>query len=391
MQNSSRSEVDPFIVMDVMEAARRAEAAGRHIIHMEVGQPGTAAPLPARRAVAAQLDQDAMGYTVALGLPELRRAIAGLYARWYGVDLDPARVVVTSGSSAAFLLAFTTYFDAGARVGVAEPGYPSYRQILKALSLAPVGLPTQPETGHRMTAEALAQADIAGAIIASPNNPTGTMLDRDGLGALIAACRDRDRVFISDEIYHGLHYGDRAVSALEISDDVCVINSFSKYFSMTGWRIGWLVVPEAQVRVVERLAQNMFICAPHVAQIAALGALGDAARPELEANRAVYAANRQLVIDGLRAAGLDAFAPPDGAFYVYVDTGALSSDSRTLAADILEKAGVAVTPGLDFDPVRGHGTLRLSYARATEDIAEGMTRLTNYFAAAGPNPLLTGS
>lgn len=299
MQNSSRSEVDPFIVMDVMEAARRAEAAGRHIIHMEVGQPGTAAPLPARRAVAAQLDQDAMGYTVALGLPELRRAIAGLYARWYGVDLDPARVVVTSGSSAAFLLAFTTYFDAGARVGVAEPGYPSYRQILKALSLAPVGLPTQPETGHRMTAEALAQADIAGAIIASPNNPTGTMLDRDGLGALIAACRDRDRVFISDEIYHGLHYGDRAVSALEISDDVCVINSFSKYFSMTGWRIGWLVVPEAQVRVVERLAQNMFICAPHVAQIAALGALGDAARPELEANRAVYAANRQLVIDGL--------------------------------------------------------------------------------------------
>lgn len=391
MQNSSRSEVDPFIVMDVMEAARRAEAAGRHIIHMEVGQPGTAAPLPARRAVAAQLDEDAMGYTVALGLPELRRAIAGLYARWYGVDLDPARVVVTSGSSAAFLLAFTTYFDAGARVGVAEPGYPSYRQILKALSLRPVGLPTQPETGHRMTAEAMAQADIAGAIIASPNNPTGTMLDRDGLGALIAACRDRDRVFISDEIYHGLHYGDRAVSALEISDDVCVINSFSKYFSMTGWRIGWMVVPEAQVRVVERLAQNMFICAPHVAQIAALGALGDAARPELEANRAVYAANRQLVIDGLRAAGLDAFAPPDGAFYVYVDTGALSSDSRTLAADILEKAGVAVTPGLDFDPVRGHGTLRLSYARATEDIAEGMTRLTNYFAAAGPNPLLTGS
>ncbi|MDD9716010.1 aminotransferase class I/II-fold pyridoxal phosphate-dependent enzyme [Dinoroseobacter sp. PD6] len=391
MQNSSRSEVDPFIVMDVMEAARRAEAAGRHIIHMEVGQPGTAAPLPARRAVAAQLDEDAMGYTVALGLPELRRAIAGLYARWYGVDLDPARVVVTSGSSAAFLLAFTTYFDAGDRVGVAEPGYPSYRQILKALSLTPVGLPTQPETGHRMTAEALAQADIAGAIIASPNNPTGTMLDRDGLGALIAACRDRDRVFISDEIYHGLHYGDQAVSALEISDDVCVINSFSKYFSMTGWRIGWMVVPEAQVRVVERLAQNMFICAPHVAQIAALGALGDAAWPELEANRAVYAANRQLVIDGLRAAGLDAFAPPDGAFYVYVDTGALASDSRALAADILEKAGVAVTPGLDFDPVRGHGTLRLSYARATEDIAEGMTRLTNYFAAAGPNPLLNGS
>jgi aspartate/methionine/tyrosine aminotransferase len=217
------------------------------------------------------------------------------------------------------------------------------------------------------------------------------MLDRAGLGGLIAACQDRGRTFISDEIYHGLHYGDRAVSALEISDDVCVINSFSKYFSMTGWRIGWMVVPEAQVRVAERLAQNMFICAPHVAQIAALGALGGDAAPELEANRDVYAANRALVIDGLRAAGLAAFAPPDGAFYVYVDTTALSDDSRALAADILDRARVAVTPGLDFDPVRGHGTLRLSYARATADIAEGMARLGTYFAAAGQKPRLSGS
>lgn len=310
MQNSTRSQVDPFIVMDVMEAARQAEAAGRSVIHMEVGQPGTPAPAPARAGLAASLD-DPLGYTVALGLPELRREIAGLYRRWYGVDLDPGRVIVTAGSSAAFLLTFTALFDAGARVGVCEPGYPSYRQILKALSLRPVGLPTASADGHRLSPGALASADIAGAIVASPNNPTGTMLGRDDLGALIAACTGKRRAFISDEIYHGLHYGNRAVSALELSDDVYVINSFSKYFSMTGWRIGWMVVPEAHVRVIERLAQNMFICAPHAAQVAALGALSSDAEVELEANRAVYAANRQIVIegaaeggpDGLRAAG----------------------------------------------------------------------------------------
>lgn len=380
MQNSTRSQVDPFIVMDVMEAARQAEAAGRSIIHMEVGQPGTPAPAPARAALATALDSDALGYTVALGLPELRAGIADLYGRWYDVDLDPGRVVVTAGSSAAFLLAFTALFDAGDRVGVAEPGYPSYRQILKALSLTPVGLPTAAEAGHRLMPDALANADIAGAIVASPNNPTGTMLDRADLGGLISACQSQGRAFISDEIYHGLHYGDRAVSALELSDDVCVINSFSKYFSMTGWRIGWMVVPDAQVRVIERLAQNMFICAPHAAQIAALGALTPEAEAELEANRDVYAVNRERVIDGLREAGLTAFAPPDGAFYVYVDTSAVAADSRALAADILARVGVAVTPGLDFDPVRGHESLRLSYARASADNTEGMARLTDYFA-----------
>lgn len=391
MKNSTRSEVDPFIVMDVMEAARQAEAQGAHVIHMEVGQPGTAAPLPARQALAAHLDQDALGYTVALGLPELRFGIADLYRRWYGVNLDPARVVVTSGSSAAFLLAFTAFFDAGARVGVAEPGYPSYRQILKALSLQPVGISTDPDTGHRMKPQALAQAEIEGAIIASPNNPTGTMLDRTDLGALIDVCQERDRTFISDEIYHGLHYGARAVSALELSDEVCVINSFSKYFSMTGWRVGWMVVPDRFVRVVERLAQNMFICAPHAAQIAALGALQDDARAELEANRDAYAQNRETVVAGLRAMGLETFAPPDGAFYVYVDTSAISDDSLALARDILHRAKVAVTPGLDFDPVRGHGALRLSYARAPEDIAEGMARLAAYFDATGFTRRLSGS
>ncbi|WP_424973702.1 pyridoxal phosphate-dependent aminotransferase [Dinoroseobacter sp. S124A] len=391
MQNSTRADVDPFIVMDVMEAARRAEAAGRDIIHMEVGQPGTAAPAPARQAVAAALEQDALGYTVALGLPELRAAIAQLYGRWYDVDLAPDRVIVTAGSSAAFLLAFTALFDAGDRVGVAEPGYPSYRQILKALSLTPVGLPTHAEQGHRLPPAALAEADIRGAIVASPNNPTGTMLDHAELGGLIEACQSRGRSFISDEIYHGLHYGARAVSALEISEDVCVINSFSKYFSMTGWRIGWMVVPEPQVRVIERLAQNMFICAPHAAQVAALGALQPEAEAELEANRAVYAANRKLVIDGLTAAGLTAFAPPDGAFYVYADVAHLSADSRALAAEILAEAGVALTPGLDFDPHRGHRTIRLSYARATGDIAEGMARLARFFASRAVSAPMNGS
>jgi len=376
MHLSKRSEVDPFIVMDVMEAARKAEAAGRRIIHMEVGQPGTGAPQAARDAVSGALDTDPMGYTVSLGLPALRDGIAALYGRWYDVDLDPARVIVTAGSSGAFLLAFTALFDAGDKVGVSEPGYPSYRSILKALSLQPVGIPTDPADGYRLRADALAAADLSGAIVASPNNPTGTMLGRDDLASLMQASRGRS--FISDEIYHGLHYGARAVSALEISDDVYVINSFSKYFSMTGWRIGWMVVPETHVRAIERLAQNMFICAPHAAQVAALGALR--ADNELEGHRATYAQNRRLLVDGLRAAGIDRLAPADGAFYVYADVSEFTTDSHAFCAEMLEHAGVAATPGLDFDPVRGHETVRFSYARSSSDIAEGVRRLATFIA-----------
>lgn len=379
MKNSRRSAVDPFIVMDVMERARRAEAAGRHIIHMEVGQPGTPAPAMARARVAAMLDADPMGYTVALGLPELREGIAALYARWYGVALDPARVIVTAGSSAAFLLTFAALFDAGGRVGVTEPGYPSYRQILKAQDLVPVGIPVGDETRWQPTPELLAEAGpLDGLMVASPANPTGTMIGRDRLAALIAACADRGTAFISDEIYHGLHYGDRAVSALEISDDVVVINSFSKYFSMTGWRLGWMVVPENMVRTVERLAQNMFICAPHVSQVAALGALE--ASQELEANRAVYARNRAILLAALSDAGVTRAAPADGAFYIYADVGDLTQDSLAFAGRLLDEAGVAVTPGLDFDPLRGRGTLRFSYARSTADIEEGARRLKAFFA-----------
>ena len=378
MLSSSRADVDPFIVMDVMEAARRAEAAGRHIIHMEVGQPSTPAPSGARAALARAMQTDALGYTVALGLPELRRGIADLYRRWYGLTLDPGRVVVTAGSSAAFLLAFTALFDAGDRVGLGEPGYPSYRQILRALSLTPVGIPTRPEDRFQPRPADL-PPDIAGLIVASPANPSGTMLDRAALAGLIGAAADRKIAFVSDEIYHGLHYGDRAVSALEISDDVYVINSFSKYFSMTGWRIGWMVVPKDHIRTIERLAQNMFICPPHASQIAALAALDCV--DETEANRAVYAENRALMLDGLPRAGFTRIAPPDGAFYIYADVSDFTDDSRAFAAEILDKAGVAVTPGLDFDPRRGARTLRFSYARSSTDIREGLARLRAFMSA----------
>ncbi|SFK56411.1 pyridoxal phosphate-dependent aminotransferase [Shimia haliotis] len=378
MRNSRRGAVDPFIVMDVMEAARQAEADGRRIVHMEVGQPGTAAPKGAQAALAEAMGDDALGYTVALGLPALRARIAQLYGDWYGVDLDPARVVVTSGSSGAFLLAFTALFDAGDRVAIGAPGYPSYRQILKALSLQPIDVPSVPENRLQPVPDDLQAMGFEGLMVASPANPTGTMLDRSAMGALIDLCREKNAAFISDEIYHGIEYEAKAVTALELTDDCYVINSFSKYFSMTGWRVGWMVVPQDHVRKVERLAQNMFICAPHASQVAALAAME--CHEELEANMAVYRANRQLMIEGLPKAGFDKFAPPDGAFYFYVDVSDYTDDSRAFARWILDEAGVAVTPGLDFDPVRGATTLRFSYARATEDIAEGLARLGTFMS-----------
>ena len=378
MRRSSRGAVDPFIVMDVVEAARQMEASGRRVIHMEVGQPGFAAPAGARAAVVRALEGGTLGYTTSLGLPELRAGIARLYQRWYGVDLDPARVVVTSGSSGAFLLAFSALFDAGDRVGLGEPGYPSYRQILRAVSLVPVGVAAGPQNRLQPVPGDLVAQDLQGLIVASPGNPSGTMLDRAALAALMDHCAARDIAFISDEIYHGLHYGPRATSALEISDRAYVINSFSKYFAMTGWRVGWMVVPEDHIRTVERLAQNMFICAPHVGQVAALAALDCA--DEAEANRVVYGKNRDLLRAGLLAAGFTRIAPPDGAFYLYADVSDLTTDSRGFAAEILLRAGVAVTPGLDFDPRRGHQTLRFSYAAATADIEEGIARLQRFRA-----------
>ena len=381
MRNSRRAEVDPFIVMDVMEAARQAEAAGRHIIHMEVGQPGTAAPRGAQEALSLAMRSDALGYTVALGLPGLRARIARLYDEWYGVDLDPNRVIVTPGSSGAFLLAFTALFEAGDRVAIGAPGYPSYRQILKALSLEPVDLPTSEANRLQPVPADFATMDVQGLMVASPANPTGTMLDRTALGALYEATAAQGAAFISDEIYHGIEYEAKAVSALEITDDAYVINSFSKYFSMTGWRVGWMVVPEDHVRLIERLAQNMFICPPHASQVAALAAMD--CHDELQANMDVYRKNRAMMIEGLPKAGFGHFAPPDGAFYVYVDVSKYTQDSRAFARELLDEAGVAVTPGLDFDPERGHTSLRFSYARSSADIAEGLERLRCFMQARG--------
>ncbi|MEQ3626730.1 MAG: aminotransferase class I/II-fold pyridoxal phosphate-dependent enzyme [Celeribacter sp.] len=376
MRSSRRSEVDPFIVMDVMEQARRAEAAGRDIVHMEVGQPGTPAPAGARAALAEAMQGGAaMGYTVALGLPELRARIARLYRDWYGIDLNPDRVIVTPGSSGAFLLAFTRLFEAGERVGLGLPGYPSYRQILKALSLEPVGIESRMANRLQPVPEDL-PTDLAGLIVASPGNPSGTMLNREALAALIEDCAANGTAFVSDEIYHGIQYEGRAVSALEISDDLVVINSFSKYFSMTGWRIGWMVVPEAEIRPYERLAQNLFICPSHASQLAALAAME--CDTELQANLAVYTENRRLMLEGLPQAGFSRIAPPDGAFYVYADVSEITHDSLAFAREVLEQTGVAVTPGLDFDPGRGAGTLRFSYATSTPRIAEGLDRLRGF-------------
>lgn len=380
MRLSRRSEVDPFIVMDVMDSAARAEAGGHHIIHMEIGQPGTPAPAGARRAVAEAMEKGALGYTVALGLPDLRERIAARYARRHGVDLPADRVVVTAGASGAFLLAFTALFDAGDRVALGAPGYPSYRQILSALSLTPVDIETRMLDRYQPVPDTLPD-NIQGLIVASPANPSGTMLDKPSLSALVDAARAKGAAFVSDEIYHGLEYDRPAVSVLEITDDAYVVNSFSKYYSMTGWRVGWMVVPQDHVRTIERLAQNMFICPPHASQIAALAALE--CDDELQANVDVYRANRQVMLDGLAAAGFDRIAPPDGAFFIYADVSAFTDDSRAFAAEILAEAGVAVTPGLDFDKARGHRTLRFSYARSAADIEEGVARLTRFMKTKG--------
>ena len=378
MRLSRRGAVDPFIVMDVMEKARQAEAAGRRIIHMEVGQPGTAAPEGARAALAEAMAREPLGYTVALGLPALRARIARMYGERHGVDLNPERVVVTPGSSGAFILSFTALFDTGAKVGIGAPGYPSYRQILRALDLAPIDIPAREEAKFQLQPYDLEGYSLDGLLMASPSNPTGTMLSKPELAALMGWAREKGAAFISDEIYHGIEYEAKAVTALEVGDDCLVINSFSKYYSMTGWRVGWMVVPEDHIRAVERIAQNMFICPPHAAQVAALAAMD--CDDELQANLAVYAENRRLMLEGLPKAGFTRIAPPDGAFYVYADVSDLTEDSLSFAAEILEKAGVAVTPGLDFDPERGGRTLRFSYARATADIEEGVSRLTAFMA-----------
>ncbi|TXL74291.1 aminotransferase class I/II-fold pyridoxal phosphate-dependent enzyme [Vineibacter terrae] len=376
---SKRAEiVPPFIVMDVISAANEMEARGEKVIHCEVGQPSTSAPKGALAAAHAALDRDRIGYVEALGIPPLRERIARHYAQWYGVTLDPQRVVVTTGSSAAFLMAFLAAFDPGARVAMAAPGYPPYRNILAALGMVPVDIVTTEAERYQPTVPALAATGggLAGLIVASPSNPTGTMVSRDEMAALSATCCERGMRLISDEIYHGLTFEERGVSALEVTDDAIVINSFSKYFSMTGWRIGWMVVPPALVRPIERLTQNLLISTPTLSQFAALAAFD--CTEELEAHVRRYRVNRDLLLAGLPKAGFDHLTRPTGAFYLYADVAHLTNDSVDFCRRMLREAGVAATPGVDFDPQRGHRTLRFSFAGSTADMEEAVRRLTHW-------------
>ena len=376
MRKSNRGNVDPFIVMDVMENARKAEEKGEDIVHMEVGQPGTPAPIEAQRQLIEKMKNDSMGYTVALGIPELRKRISQLYGDWYNLDLNPDRIIITSGSSAGFILSFSSLFDAKDRVGICSPGYPSYRQILKAQDLETVLIETKFENNFQPFSSDLKGLNLSGVLIASPANPTGSMLNYNQLESLILSSLEQNISFISDEIYHGIEYEKKATTALQITNQCYVINSFSKYFSMTGWRVGWMVVPEDHIRQIERLAQNMFICAPHASQIAALHALD--CEDELKNNLDVYKENRKLMIKGLKDSGFSKISSPDGAFYIYADVSKFCNDSLEFANRVLKEAKVAITPGLDFDSKRGNSTIRFSYARSTEDIIKGLEKLNTF-------------
>jgi len=374
---SSRSNVPPFIVMDVMSAAARIEAQGGRVIHMEVGQPAAPAPATAIAAAKRALERGQIGYTEALGIPSLRTRIARHYGEVYDLDLDPARVVVTTGSSAGFILAFLTLFEPGARVAIASPGYPPYRHILTALGCEPVAIEISQDTRWALTVEALLETHrrtpLDGVLVASPANPTGTMLRGDALRDLIAAAETAGIRVISDEIYHGLDYAFPAETAVRFSENALVINSFSKYFCMTGWRIGWIVAPAALVRPIERLQQNLAISVPTLSQVAAEAAFDG--RAEMEAVKHGYEENRRILIEGLPRAGLDKFLPVDGAFYLYADVSRFSDDSLDFAKRMLEEAGVAATPGVDFDPAHGKNFIRFCYAGSAAEMKEAVQRI----------------
>lgn len=377
---SRRSDVPPFMVMDVMAAAARIEAAGGHVVHMEVGQPAAGAPRTAIAAAHAALQAGRIDYTSALGIPSLRERIARHYRDAHGCDLSPERIVVTTGSSGGFILAFLSMFEPGDRVAVTVPGYPPYRHILTALGCEPVLIETTNETRHALTGEALLaahrKAPLKGVLVGSPANPTGTMMSREALASLIEAAEDAGIRFISDEIYHGLDYAFPAVTAAALSEQALVINSFSKYFCMTGWRVGWMVVPEILVRPIERLQQNLSISVPSLSQIAAEAAFDGAA--EMEDIKHGYQENRRILIEGLPKAGLSKFLPADGAFYLYADVSDFTADSFEFAKRMLEQARVAATPGLDFDPIHGRSFVRFSYARSPEEMREAVDRIAEW-------------
>jgi aspartate/methionine/tyrosine aminotransferase len=373
----------PFMVMDVIAAANARQASlppgAPGVIRMEVGQPGTGAPAGAVAAAQAALRSGhALGYTEAFGLPSLRARIAAHVRDWYGTDLPASRIAVTTGASGAFPLAFLAAFDPGDRVALAAPFYPPYVNILVALGLEPVIVETGPQTRYQPTPALLDALDPPpdGLIVASPCNPAGTMLAPEELQALAAWCDARGVRLVSDEIYHGLHYARPIASAASFSDTAIVINSFSKYFSMTGWRVGWMVLPPDLVRPVECLAQNLFISAPHISQVAAEAAFGCTA--ELEANVAAYRRSRDVLLAALPAAGFPSIAAADGAFYIYADLAGRTNDSVAFCARMLEEAGIAASAGVDFDRTRGHRTMRLSYCGSEADMRAAAERLTRW-------------
>lgn len=374
---SRRAEqVAPFHVMAMAARAEQRHLAGGDVLHLEVGQPSTPAPAGVRAAAIRAVEEHGIGYTNAPGVLPLRRRIAEHYADWYELDVDPRQVFVVAGASAGFTLAFLACFDPGDRVAVVEPGYPCYRNALSVLGCEPVPIPVGPETRWAPTPELLAAAGpLDGLVLASPSNPTGTIVE---LAPIVEHCREAGIRLISDEIYHGISFTRAAGSALAHDARAVVVNSFSKYFSMTGWRLGWVVVPEELVGAVERLQQNLYICAPTLSQLAAVAAFD--CHEELGGHVRRYASNRDLLLDGLAAAGFDRIAAADGAFYVYADVGHLTDDSLALCGRWLEETGVCATPGIDFDTNRGARWVRFSYAGEAADLSEACRRLAAWHA-----------
>ncbi len=372
-KSSKRGAVPPFIVMDVMRDAATLEAQGRNIVHLEVGQPSTGLPAHAAKAIAPLIGRDKLGYTVADGIAPLRERIARHYRDMYKVNVRPERIFLTTGSSTGFTLSFLSAFDAGARVMVAAPGYPSYRHILNAYGITPELVPVDASTRYNISVDHLKKTKPDGVIVASPANPTGSMIEPDVFRQIARYCHENGIRLISDEIYHGITFGMEAVTAASVSPSAIIINSFSKFFSMTGWRLGWMIVPDDLYRSVECLAQNLFISPPAISQHAGLAAFD--AMPELLGNVAVYARNHDTLVKRLPEIGLSTFTPPDGAFYFYVNVSHLGMESPDICKRILHEAGVAVTPGLDFDPFDGKHWMRISYAVSEAEIAEGLKRI----------------
>lgn len=372
------AQVEPFHAIAISRIAHALSTAGQSIIHMEFGQPSTGAPAEAIAAAHDILDNDPMGYWESMPLKE---RIARLYAERHGTEVDPEQVILTCGASPAFVLALSCLFRPGARVALARPGYVAYRNTLRAMYLEPVEIACGPEERYQLTASAVAALSPApdGLIVASPANPTGTVIAPDELAAIAAICRERGIRIISDEIYHGLGYGVPISSMIEHDPDALIVNSFSKYYSMAGWRLGWLVVPRELIPAARARMGNLFLTPPVLAQRAGLIAFD--CRDELEGHLRTYARNRDLLLDALPAMGLRQIAPPDGAFYIYADISHLTEDSIGFCERLLRETGVATAPGLDFDPVEGHRFIRFSFAVSTVLIEEAIGRMIPWFEA----------